>query len=127
LQYEFRYILDNTDSYSIERLNDTVIESRYCFQIVVRLENKMTMPGFAAKLEESEGSVSKAFYFIDKQTYYPISMKGEIYSQDNPEQIFFIDQRYYDIKFNLEIDEDVQFRTSNEVIEGFKIKEMKPE
>lgn len=127
LQYEFRYILDNTDSYSIERLNDTVIESRYCFQIVVRLENKMTMPGFAAKLEENEGSVSKTFYFIDKQTYYPIRMKGEIYSHDNPEQIFFIDQRYYDIKFNLEIDEDVQFRTSNEVIGGFKIKEMKPE
>ncbi len=127
MQYEFRYILDNTDSYSIERLKDTVIESRYCFQIVIRLGNKMTMPGFAAKLEENEGNVSNTFYFIDKQTYYPIRMKGEIYSHDNPEQKFFIDQRYNDIKFNLEIDETVRFITSEESITGFEIIEMVPE
>jgi len=126
MQYEFKHILDNTESYSIERLNDTVIESKYCYQIVVRLENKMTMPGFATKLEENEGSVSKTLYFINKQTYYPIKMKGESYSLENPEQKFFIDQKYYDIKFNLEIDEDIQFRTSNEIIKGFEIKEMKP-
>ena len=126
MQYEFKHILDNTESYSIERLNDTVIESKYCYQIVVRLENKMTMPGFATKLEENEGSVSKTLYFINKQTYYPIKMKGERYSLESPEQKFFIDQKYYDIKFNLEIDEGVQFRTSNEIIKGFEIKEMKP-
>jgi len=127
MQYEFRHILDNTDSYSIERLNDTVIESKYCYQIVVRLENKMTMPGFATKLEENEGGVSKTLYFIDRQTYYPIKMKGESYSLENPEQKFFIEQKYYNIKFNLEIDEDVQFSTSNEIIKGFEIQEIKPE
>ena len=37
----------------------------------------MTMPGFATKLEENEGSISKTLYFIDKETFYPIKTKGE--------------------------------------------------
>ncbi len=127
MQYEFKYILDNADSYSIERLNDTIIDSKDCYQIIVRLENKMTMPGFATELENNEGSISKTLYFIDKNTYYPIRIKGENYSIDNPEQKVFIDQRYYDINFNLTIDEDFQFNTLNEPITGFERREIKPE
>lgn len=126
MQYEFKYILDNMDSYSLERLNDTIIDSKECYQISVKLENKMTMPGFATKLEDNEGSISKTLYFIDKQTYYPIRIKGENYSIENPEQKVLIDQKYYDIKFNLTIDEDVQFNTSDESITGFEKKEVKP-
>jgi len=127
MQYEFRYILDHTNSYSIERSNDTIIDLRDCYTIIVRLENKMTMPGFATELEKDEGSISKTLYFIDKETNYPIRIKGESHSTDNPEQKMFIDQRYYDIEFNIIIDEPVQFDTSNESIEGFEIREMKPE
>ena len=127
MQYEFKYIMDNTCSYSIEKLNDTIIDSKDCYQIIVRLENKMTMPGFATELENNEGSISKTLYFIDKEIYYPIRIKGERYSIDKPEQKMFIDQRYYDINFNLTIDEDVQFNTSDESITGFEIREMKPE
>ena len=127
MQYEFKYILDNADSYSIERLNDTTIDDKDCYQIIVRLENKMTMPGFATELEDNEGSISITLYFIDKNTYYPIRIKGENYSIDNPEQKVFIDQRYYDIEFNLTIDEDVQFNTLNESITGFEKREIKPE
>jgi hypothetical protein len=127
MQYEFKYILDNTDSYSIERLKDSIIDSRDCYQIIVRLENKMSMPGFAIELENNEGSISKTKYFIDKATYYPISMKSESYSIENPEQKIFIAQKYYDIEFNLTIDEDVQFNTSNESMIGFEKTEMKPE
>ena len=127
IQYEFKYILDNTDSYSIEKLNDTIIDSKDCYQIIVRLENKMTMPGFAIELENNEGNISKTTYFIDKKTYYPIRIKGESYSIDNPEQKMFIVQRYYDIEFNLTIDEHVYFNTSNKSITGFEKREMKPE
>jgi len=127
MQYEFKYILDNTDSYSIKRFNDTIIDSKDCYQIVVRLENKITMPGFATELENYEGSISKNLYFIDKETYYPIRIKGENYSTDNPEQKMFIDQRYYAIEFNFSIDEDVVFNTSDESIIGFEKREMKPE
>lgn len=127
MQYEFRYILNNLDSYSVERLNDTTYMNKSCFQIVIRLENKMTMPGFATRLEDSEGSISKTLYFIDKQTYYPIRMKGENYSIENPEEKIFINQKYYDIKFNLKIDEDVQFNTSDESITGFELKEIEPQ
>ena len=85
------------------------------------------MPGFAIKLEHDEGSISKSLYFIDKETYYPKRIKGVSYSTDNPDKKMFIDQRYYDIEFNLTIDEYVQFNTSNESISGFEKREMKPE
>ena len=98
-----------------------------CFQIKVSLEDKISMPGFATKLEDKKGNVSKTIYWIDKDTYYPIKMKGESFSIDNPEQKFFIDQKYYDIKFNVDIDEEEQFNTSDESIVGLKIREMKPE
>ncbi len=126
IQYEFKYILDNTDSYSIERLNDTIIDSKDCYQIKVRLKDKMTMPGFAIEIKKNKGSISKSLYFIDKETNYPIRMKSESYSIDNPEEKMFIDQRYYDIKFNLKI-EDNQFLTSDESITGFEKTEMNPE
>jgi hypothetical protein len=127
MQYEFRNILANSDSYVIKRLNDTIIDNKKCFQILIKLIDKGTMPGFLFKLEDNKGSVSKTIYCIDQETHYPIKMKAESYDANNPGQIFFIDQKYDDIKFNLNIDEDEQFNTSNESIAGFKIKEMKPE
>jgi hypothetical protein len=127
MQYEFRYILENGVSYATERLNDTIIDNRDCYQIRVTLKDKTTMPGFATELENSEGSISKTFYFIDKERYYPILIKGENYSSNSPAQKVFIDQRYYDIQFNLTIDEAVQFNTSTESITGYEKKEMKPE
>ena len=88
MQYEFKYILNNLESYSLERLNDTTYMDKSCYQIVIRLENMMTMPGFATRLEESEGSILKTLYLIDKRTYYPIRMRGENYSINSPEQKF---------------------------------------
>ena len=54
-------------------------------------------------------------------------MRGESYSKDNSKQSFFIDQRYYNIKFNLIIDENIQFNTTEKSIVGFEKREMKPE
>ena len=126
MQHEFKYILTNADSFLISRLNDTIINKMECYQVKVHLENKMTMPGFAIRLENNQGSISNTFYYIDKETFYPIGMRGESYSIDNPEKKMFIDQRYHDIKFNLMIDDNVQFNTSNESIVGFKEREIKP-
>lgn len=127
MQFEFKYMLNHSNSYSIERLNDTIVENKNCYQILVILKDKMTMPGFATKLEDDKGSISKTTYFIDKETNYPIKMKGEFYSTDHLEQKVFIDQTYYDIKFNIDINEDERFNTTNESIEGYEKIEMKPE
>lgn len=127
MQYEFEYILQNLKSYTIERFSDTIIDEKSCFQIKVSLKDKITMPSFSTKLEYKKGNVSKTLYFIDKETYYPIRMKGENFSTDNPEQKFFIDQKYYDIKFNIEINEKEQFNTSDVSMAGFKKSEIKPE
>jgi len=126
MQYEFKYFLKNLDSYTIDRLSDTIINEKNCFQIRVGLENKISMPSFGARLEDKQGNDSETLYFIDKETYYPIRMRGESYSKDHPNQRFFIDQRYYDIKFNLIIDENIQFNTTDKSIVGFEKKEMKP-
>ncbi len=127
MQFEYKYMLDNMDCYSIERLNDTIVESKSCFQILVILKNKMTMPGFASKLEDNKGSISKKILFIDRNTYYPIKIKEEFYSTDNPDQKVFVDQTYYDIKFNVTINEVEQYNVSDESFEGYEIIEMKPE
>jgi hypothetical protein len=127
MQFEFKYILENAESYSIDRLNDTIISGQICYQIVIGLEDKMSMPGFASRLEDKEGIISRTYYFINKNTNYPIAIKGESYSIDNPEQKMFIDQKYYDIEFNQVIDEDDQFNTSDELISRFEKIEIKPE
>jgi len=127
IQFEFRYMLNHPESYSIERLNDTIIDNRNCYQILILLANKTTLPGFATKLEESEGCISKTTYFIEKESCYPIRMKGELYTLDNPHEIIFIDQTYFDIKFNLQINEQEIFNTTIDSTSVYTITEMKPQ
>jgi len=126
MQYSFKYILDNKDYYIIQRLSDTTLMDKKCFQVLILLENKMSMPGFSTKLEDNEGKVSKTIYIIDKQTYYPLNVKGENFSTKDPKQVYFMDQTYYDIQFNIEIDHPIQFNTSDEVFSGYEIIERKP-
>ena len=127
IQHQIKYILNHTGSYSIERLNDTIILGGSCFQISIRLEDEISMPGFAAGLEDSKGSICSTIYFIDRKTYYPVRMKVESYNTKSPDRKIFIDQIYHDIEFNLGINKDVQFITSDESVTGFEILEMKPQ
>lgn len=127
MQYSFRQMLENRSLYTFERLHDTIFMGQHCYQIVIYLEDKTTMPGFAWKPEDSEGSVSRTLYFIDSRNYYPVRMLAENYSAENPDQKSFIDQIYYDIEFNLEIDENMQFDTSSESLIGYEIKEIQPQ
>ncbi len=127
MQHEFRFFLKYNDQFLIEKLSDTVINNKDCYQISVQLQDYTTMPGFSIALVENKGMVSKTVYAIDKATNYPIRMRGEFYSVENASQMSFIDQRYYDIKFNAKINENTEFNTSIEPLEKFKIMEMKPE
>jgi hypothetical protein len=126
LRYEFSYILNNADYYSVERLNDTVFDDKICYQVEVKFENMISLPGFAVELQTSKGSISKTLYVIEKETNFPVRMKAENYSAGQPGQIVFIDQRYYDIVFNLAIDAGVHFATSDESLTGFETIEMRP-
>jgi hypothetical protein len=126
MQYEFKYMQNHLEDYSIEKLNDTIIDNRNCYQLLLTLEDKMTMPGFATKLENNDGLINKTFYFIDKKNYFPIGIHGENYTRATPQQKVFISQRYYDIKLNLPIEEQTQFNTSNESIGAFTKIEVQP-
>lgn len=127
MQFEFKYILKNSEYYQIERLNDTIFQGINCIQIRIRLENRESaMPGFAYRLEDNEGVISTTLLYINKLTYYPIRLKSENYSIENPEEVFFIEQTYSDIEFNINMDNNVQFNTSDDSLYGFKINERKP-
>lgn len=126
MQFMFKNILSNKESYEINRLNDTIYQNTTCFQILIRLVNKETMPGYAYKLQDKPGNISITKIFIDKVNYYPIRMIMENYSNDNPEQIFFTDQTYYDLIFNVKIDTLREFNTSMVVLDKYEIVEIRP-
>jgi hypothetical protein len=127
MQYEFKYILKNSDAYNLKRLDDTILNGQNCYQLLLELKDKITMPNFGVQLRDMEGQVSKTVYYIDKTSFYPIRIKGENYNIENPGQKIFMNQRYYDIQFNLNIDEQLRFNTSREALIGFSIREITPE
>lgn len=127
MQYEFKFILNNLQFYTLERLDDTIYYNKSCYQILIKLDNYyLTMPGFWARLDKSEGSVTNNLYFIDKETNYPIRMKSESYSIDNPSEKTFIDQRYYDLRFNNDFNEEDMFNTASSSLNRYAITEMNP-
>ena len=126
IQFEFRYILEHLDFYSIERLNDTIIDDKKCYQIHVELRDWETMPGFQTELKESLGNVRESKYFIEQIAYYPICFKSVSYSNDQSDQTYFIEQIYYDITFNLNLNSEGLFRTDTALLTGFEINEIIP-
>jgi len=126
MQYEFKFMLNNINLFEIERLDDTIYNNIKCYCILISLKDKSTMPGFALKLEDSKGSISNTTYFIDKDTYYPIRIHAEFYTNNYQELVMFYDQRYYDIKFNKPINDNIIFNTKPSSLSGFEVKEVKP-
>jgi hypothetical protein len=126
MQYTLKHVLENKEYYKLEKLNDTVIQGTDCFQVKILLENKETMPGFATKLIDSEGSVSTTFLYIAKSNYFIIGVRFESYSTDNPEKLYFTDQTYYDLQYNFDMDTVKQFNTSPEIYSGYDFEEITP-
>jgi len=126
MQFMFKKILENHDFYSINRLNDTIYQDTDCFQILIRLEDKGSMPGYAYKLQNEAGNVAVTSLLIDKANYYPVRMIMENYSKADPEQLFFTDQTWYDIKFNVEIDTIGEFNASGNDLGQYEIIEVEP-
>ena len=126
MQYMFSSILKNKNIYKIKRLDDVVINNIDCFHIMIRLEDKESMPGYSYNPVDKEGSVSITEIFIDKKNYFPIRMRMENYTKANPGQIFFTDQIYYDIKFNIKLNAKELFDTSSNILDGYDINEIEP-
>uniref|UniRef100_UPI003216DF8F hypothetical protein n=1 Tax=uncultured Draconibacterium sp. TaxID=1573823 RepID=UPI003216DF8F len=121
MQYIFKQILQDIHSYKIERLNDTILNNTDCYQIIISTENKgSSLPGFKYKLIDIENNGSVILLNIAKSDYYPIRVRMEDYKIDNPKKRFFIDQLYFDLKFNFKIDDKKQFNTSDQILNGFK-------
>lgn len=126
IQFSLKYMLDHQDIYTMKRLNDTSISNTECFQLAFYLEDFTSMPSFASKLIESKGSISTTIFWVDKEAFYPLRMKGESYSSVNPDQKFFIDQIYYDIAINSGFANKDIFNTSIDCYQDFEINEITP-
>lgn len=127
MQYMYKQILQNIDFYKIEKLKDTIVNNIDCYQIIISTENKgSALPGFKYKLIDLEGNIPITLLNIDKSNYYPIRVRMENYQLKNPETRFFIDQQYLDLKFNFNINDNEQFNTSDEILNGFKTTEKTP-
>lgn len=82
------------------------------------------MPGFY-EFTIDTNRVETMILFIDKENFYPQRIRMEVYFIDNPDIVYFTDNTFYNIEFNPKLDENL-FDTSNEIIIGYKIREMEP-
>lgn len=125
IQYMLNYALQNKDSYRFELGQDTVINERNCSCLKTILRKKALMPGFHM-FEIDTNRVETMILFIDKLNYYPQRIRMEVYFIDNPDNVYFTDNTFYDIKFNLELNDSL-FNTSEQVIKGYSISDIKPQ
>lgn len=124
IQYMLNYAIKNKDSYTFDLGKDTIINERDCYYLKTILRKKALMPGFH-KFENDTNRVETMILFIDKLSYYPQRLRMEVYFIDNPDNVYFTDNTFYNIKFNLELNDSL-FNTSEKVIKGFRINEIKP-
>ena len=119
-----KYALENKEQYIFEIGSDTIIKGKDCYCLKTILEEKALIPGFYNYTIDTS-RVETMILFIDKLNFYPQRIRMEVYFFDNPDNVYFTDNTFYNIKFNLELNDSL-FVTSDEVISGFKINEIKP-
>jgi len=124
IQYMLRYALDNKDSYLFELGNDTIINQIDCYAVKSILRKKALMPGFY-EFENDSTRVETMILFVDKSSYYPQRIRMEVYFIDKPETVYFTDNTFHKLKYNLKLNDSL-FNTSDKVIKGFKIVEIEP-
>lgn len=124
MQYMLKYALENKEYYIFELENDTILHGANCYCLKTILEKKALMPGFH-KFTVDTNRVETMVLFIDKLNYYPQKMRLETYFLDRPDNIYFTDHHFYNIKFNPKLNDSL-FITSDEVVKGFTINEIKP-
>ena len=124
IQYMIKYAIENQDYYMFELGQDKFVDGRECYTVKTILIKKALMPGFH-KFENDTNRMETMILFIDKLNYYPLRIRMEVYFIDNPDDIYFTENTFKNIKFNPDLNENL-FNTSEEVIEGFRINEIKP-
>lgn len=124
IQYMIKYAVENQDCYSFELGKDTIIGGSNCYYLKSVLKRKALMPGFH-KFENDTNRVETMILYIDKLNYYPRRIRMEVYFIDEPDHIYFTDNTFFNLKFNLKLNDSL-FNTAEKVIDGFRINEMKP-
>ncbi|MEN8225094.1 MAG: hypothetical protein ABFS05_07005 [Bacteroidota bacterium] len=124
IQYMLNYAIENKEYYSFSLGEDTIIRGNACYCLKTILEKKALMPGFY-EFAIDTNRVETMILFIDKLNYYPQRIRMEVYFIDNPENVYFTDNTFYNIKFNLELNDSL-FNTSDKVVRGFRINKIKP-
>lgn len=119
-----KYTLENQDYYSFEIGQDTTVNDIDCFQLKTILIKKALMPGFY-KFENDTNRMETMVLYVDKLNSFPQRIRMEVYFLDKPDNVYFTDNTFYNIKFDFDLNNSL-FNTSEHVIEGCRIIEMKP-
>lgn len=124
IQYMIGYAIENQDHYLFELGADTLINNRLCYRLKTVLVKKALMPGFHT-FENDTNRMETMHLFIDKLNFYPQRIRMEVYFIDQPAKVYFTDNTFYNIQFNMNLNDSL-FNTSDELLQGFKIEEMMP-
>lgn len=124
IQYMLNYSIENKEYYSFELGEDTMINGKDCYCLKTILEKKALIPGFY-EFTIDTNRVETMILFIDKLSYYPQRIRMEVYFMDNPDNVYFTDNTFYNLKFNPELNDSL-FNTLDQVVTGFRINEIKP-
>lgn len=128
LQYTLKQILKDPWFFYISMLNDTLIDKKACYQIHITTENKGSdLPGFKFKLIDKPGQGARIILNIDKSNFYPVRVRMENYHLDQANKVFFLDQVYFDLEFNIRKIDSGQFDTSVNKLKGFSLIEKTPQ
>jgi hypothetical protein len=122
MQYMIKYALENEDDYILESGNDTVIDEVDCYCVKTILDKKALMPGFYKSIIDTN-RVETMILYIGKSDFYPRKMRLEVFFIDNPKIVYYTDNNFYNIEFNLKLNDSL-FLTSNNIVKGFKINEI---
>ncbi len=124
IQYMLKYAIENKEHYQFVREADETVNGKDCYCLKTILEKKALMPGFY-KYTVDTNRVETMILFIDKESFYPQRMRMEVYFYDNPDDVYYVDNTFLNLKFNVKFSDSL-FNTSDEVIDGFEITEVKP-
>ncbi len=124
IRYMLNYAIENKEFYTFEFGKDTIVNDENCYCLKTILSKKALMPGFY-KFEIDTNRVETTILYINKLNFYPQRVRTEVYFIDNPNNVYFTDNIFYDIKFNIEINDSL-FNTLDETVKGFTVNGIKP-
>jgi len=124
IQYMLRYALNNREYYKYQIGQDTMINAKECYTVKTILDGMALMPGFNTFIKDAN-RVETMILYVDKNTFYPQTMRLETYFKHEPQVHYFTDHRFTDIVLNPDLRE-MFFSVSDSLLKGYDVTMVEP-